>query len=227
MSQHQGRYLVALLLLIVAVAAAATINQRGRLPPGESAQAGYQFVADISNWQRTERERVVSSPYDFSLTGDLTRLPLQLGGWSGVDVPQTNLEVATLLEPEQYVYRRYIRPDGSLVWLSLIGSRTSKSFHSPQICYDADGWQIEAGSETLALAQGEIVALRLLGRKALADGSTAQHLAFYFYLWPAPARDPGAGTVLVKVTVPVSGSVEEAAAWAKEFVGTLLTAARE
>ena len=117
----------------------------------------------------TERERAVTSPYDFNLTSDLGRVPLQLGGWTGVDVPQTNLEVAILLEPEQYVYRLYTHPDGHSLWLSLIGSRKSKSFHSPQICYDTDGWQTTAGSEPVQLADGQVYALRLLAATGLIE----------------------------------------------------------
>ena len=44
----------------------------------------------------------------------------------------------------------------AIIWLSLIGSHKSKSFHSPQICYDTDGWQTEANSETITLSKGEI-----------------------------------------------------------------------
>ena len=53
---------------------------------------------------------MVTSPYDFSLENDLNTLPLQFDDWSGVDVPQTNLEVFILLEPEQYIQRRYTLP---------------------------------------------------------------------------------------------------------------------
>ena len=83
------------------------------------------------------------------------------------DVPQTNLEVFILLEPEQYVQRMYRLPDGRYVWLSLIGSRKSKSFHSPQICYDTDGWQTEASSSAVPLDKGEVYALQLAAKKEL------------------------------------------------------------
>jgi len=220
------------LLLLAAVGATLAISQRNRLGSAGATGQGYAFVADIDNWRRTERERAVMSPYDFNLEGDLSRMPLQLGDWAGVDVPQTNLEVAILLEPEQYVFRLYRRPDGSSLWLSLIGSRKSKSFHSPQICYDTSGWQTDASSEAVPLAQGEIYTLRLLARKtfgstATSSGSTAEHLVLYFYLWPNYARNLQDGTVLVKVTAPVSGDTEQALASAKEFVRLLFTSAQK
>ncbi len=129
-------------------------------------------MADIDKWQRTERERAVTSPYNFSLSGDLNQVPMQIGDWAGTDEPQTNLEVFILLEPEQYMQRIYRLPDGRFVWLSLIGSRKSKSFHSPQICYDTDGWKTEASSVPVPLAQGEMYALQLVAEKAFGAGAT-------------------------------------------------------
>ena len=109
----------------------------------------------------------MTTPFNFSLSGKLSDVPLQLGEWQGEDVPQTNLEVFILLEPEQYVQRMYRLPDGRYVWLSLIGSRKSKSFHSPQICYDTDGWQTEASSVAVPLDKGEVYALQLAAKKDL------------------------------------------------------------
>ena len=188
------------------------ISQGDRLPFGSairSATPGYEFVADIDNWQRTERERAVTTPFNFNLSGKLSDVPLQLGEWQGEDVPQTNLEVFILLEPEQYVQRMYRLPDGRYVWLSLIGSRKSKSFHSPQICYDTDGWQTEASSVAVPLDQGEVYALQLAAKKDLGGGNNAEHIVLYFYLWPGYARDPQDGMVVAKVTAPLYNSVEE------------------
>lgn len=227
MSRDQGRYLLVVVLLLAAIGAALIISQRDQLDSDISGESGYEFVTDIDNWRRTERERAVTSPYDFGLTGDLKRVPLQMGDWAGTDVPQTNLEVSILLEPEQYVYRFYQRPDGHSLWLSLIGSRKSKSFHSPQICYDADGWQVDISSERIALAEGEIYALRMLARKMYGAGDTAEHLVLYFYLWPSYERNLQDGMVLVKITAPVSGNPEASLALAKEFVKLLFTSARD
>jgi hypothetical protein len=224
MSRDQGRYLLVIGLLVIAVGAAFIILQRNRL---DATSAGaYEFVTDVDNWQRTERERVITSRYNFNLSADLQQIPLQLGQWTGVDVPQTNLEVFILLEPEQYIQRMYTLADGRFVYLSLIGSRKSKSFHSPQICYDTDGWQTEAASEAVTLSQGEVYALRLVADKALSPGSVDQHVVQYFYLWPNYQRNPADGMVLVKLTAPVYDSVEESVALEKEFFQLLFSAAR-
>jgi len=193
---------------------------------GAAASPGREFVADIDNWQRTERERAVTTPFDFSLSGKLSDVPLQLGEWQGVDVPQTNLEVFILLEPEQYVQRMYRLPDDRYVWLSLIGSRKSKSFHSPQICYDTDGWQTEASSVAVPLDQGEVYALQLAAKKELDGDNRAEQVVLYFYLWPSYTRDPHDGMVVVKVTAPLYDNVEDTIKLELDFFRQLFTSAR-
>lgn len=212
---HTHRHLVILaLLLVVALIAVVAIFSRG-LWQSQFQTGGdyYTFVTDIDRWRRTQRERAVQSEYDFSLGPQLQDLPFEIGEWQGADIPQTNIEVQILLEPEEYVYRRYRRPDGRYVWLSVIGSRQAKSFHSPQICYDADGWQTTVASEPIELAEGEIYGLMLEAQKG-----RWEQVVLYFYLYPDYLRDASAGTVLFKVTAPLEGSLEETLALQKEFI---------
>jgi len=229
MSRDTRRYLVVIALLTLAVLAALLIAWREVWLDRVRANQGFQFVADIDNWRRTDRERAVRTPYDFRLGPNLNDLPLQIGEWQGQDVPQTNLEVFILLEPEEYVFRLYERADGrrpstgsgQRLWLSLIGSRKSKSFHPPQICYVADGWRTDVSSEPIPVGEGELYALKVIATKG---GTT--HVVLYFFLWPDYSRDPAAGTVLFKVTAPLMGSVEETVAVEKEFIREFFTEAR-
>ena len=224
MSRDQRRLILVIALLVVAVGVTLLISQRNRLGAGSA--GGYEFVADVDNWQRTDRERAVTSPYNFNLGSDLNQLPMQIGDWTGTDEPQTNLEVFILLEPEQYIQRIYRLPDGRFVWLSLIGSRKSKSFHSPQICYDTDGWKTEASSVPVALAQGEIYALQLMAEKSFGANDTAEHLVTYFYLWPSYARNAQDGMVLLKVTSPLHGTQQDTVTLQNDFLRLLFTSAR-
>ena len=213
--QHSRRHLVILaLLLVVALIAVAAIYSRGLWQSQFQSDDGYYtFVTDIDRWRRTQRERAVQAYYDFSLGPQLDELPLEIGDWQGADVPQTNIEVQILLEPEEYVYRRYRRPDGKYIWLSVIGSRQAKSFHSPQICYDADGWKTAVASVPVELAEGEIYALMLEAQK-----DRWEQVVLYFYLYPDYLRDANDGTVLFKVTAPLEGSLEETLALQKDFI---------
>jgi hypothetical protein len=208
------------MLLIALLAAAALIWLPGLRRPATS-EKGLSFASDIDNWRQTDLARTLRTPYDFTLGPNLSRLPLHLGNWRGEDVPQTNLEVFILLEPEQYIQRRYQDAGEHIVWLSVIGSHKSKSFHPPQICYSADGWVTQVSTARLALKEGEVHALRV-------DATIDQerHLVLYFYLWPDAGRDPAAGTVLFKLTVPIFGATtDEAQALevAQDFVGQVFT----
>lgn len=225
MSRDTRRYFLIIVALAVAAVVALAITFRGTLL-SPAAGAGYEFVADVDNWQRTERERAVTTPYNFNLAADLKQIPLQLGEWQGEDVPQSNIEVFILLEPEQYVQRLYRLPDGRFVWLSLIGSRKSKSFHAPQICYDTAGWKTEASSLPIPLGKGEVYALQLNATKELEGGNVARHVVSYFYLWPSYARDSQDGVVLVKVTAPLYNSMEETLDLEQRFFRELFSAAR-
>jgi hypothetical protein len=186
-------------------------------------EAAFTYVADLDYWQRTERERSVGTSVPLDLAHDLDRVPLQVGNWRGEDVPETNLEVFILLEPEQFVQRLYRDDAGHYLWLSLIGGRQSRSFHPPDLCYDADGWQTSLSSRAIALDEGgELYGFRLEARKAMpGETSATEHEAFYFYLFPDAQRDQADGIVLFKLTSPRSGSVEETLALQDDFVRRL------
>ena len=185
-------------------------------------EQGYTFVTDIDRWRKTRRERVVRARYDLSLGPQLHDLPLEIGDWVGEDVPQDNIEVQILLEPEEYVYRRYRQADGKILWLSIIGSRQSKSFHPPQICYDAAGWATEIASEEIPLESGAFYALKVRAKK---DAWT--HLVLYFFLYPDYLRDPSKGIVLFKVTAPLGASEEETLELEKDFLRQIFFEAGE
>jgi hypothetical protein len=183
-------------------------------------EAAFTYVADLDYWQRTGRERSVGTSVPLDLAHDLDRVPLQVGDWRGEDVPETNLEVFILLEPEQFVQRLYRDSAGHYLWLSLVGGRQSRSFHPPDLCYDADGWQTSLSSRAIALDEGgELYGFRLEARKTMpGETSATEHEAFYFYLFPSARRDQADGIVLFKLTSPRSGSVEETLALQDDFV---------
>lgn len=201
MSRDTLRYVIALGLLVFALALVGVLIWL----PGRHAMpvtgAGFVFASDIDNWRQTDLSRLLHSPYDFSVGPQLQDIPMQLGPWQGHLMAQDNLEVFILLEPEEYLYRLYRRDDGVILWLSMIGSRKSKSFHPPQICYSADGWRTQVGTASFPLERGEVNALRVDAEKG-----EQRHLVVYFFLWPDVSRDPTKGTVLFKITAPIYGT---------------------
>ena len=176
------------------------------------------YVSDLDFWQRTPRERTVLAAAHFDLDHELTDVPLQVGNWVGEDVPETNEEVLILLEPEQYVQRLYKDDQARYIWLSMVGGRNSQPFHAPDICYDADGWQYDLGSHPTSLdGGGELYGLWLDARKEMPEGYTAEHVVYYFYLFPDAQRDQGDGIVLYKLTSGRYGTLEETLALHEQF----------
>ncbi|MFZ1772002.1 MAG: exosortase-associated EpsI family protein [Caldilinea sp.] len=181
------------------------------------------YITDLDFWQRTPRERAVVANARFDLQHDLNDVPLTIGDWTGVDDPETNQEVMILLEPEQYIQRLYHDDAGRSLWLSMVGGRSSQPFHAPDICYDADGWQYDLGSHATKLDEGgEIYGLWLHGKKQFpGEAEPAEHVVYYFYLFPDAQRNQADGIVLFKLTSARYGTLEETLKLHEEFVRTL------
>lgn len=185
------------------------------------------YITDLDFWQRTPRERAVVANARFDLDHNLNDIPFVVGDWQGVDVPETNQEVMILLEPEQYIQRLYNDAAGRYIWLSMVGGRSSQPFHAPDICYDADGWQYDLGSHATSLEDGgEIYGLWLHGKKQLPDYTEpAEHVVYYFYLFPDAQRHQADGIVLFKLTSGRYGTVEDTLAMHDAFVRSFFSKA--
>jgi len=210
MQRHTIRYLLIIGIFLAGIGG--ILLTRPDVFSLRPAGRGNTWVVDVDTWRRTPAQRVVISPYDFHVDGNLHTLPMQLGDWQGTDVPQTNIEVFILLEPEEYLQRRYTRPDGSFLWLSLIGSRKVRSFHPTEICYISDGWSTEVTSADVPLRKGSLKALQVRAQK-----ESWEHLVLYFYIWP-DFRDLSRGVVMFKVTAPITRSEGETLELERAFI---------
>ena len=198
-------------------------------PPLEGTeQSGPAYVVDLDYWQKTDREKVISAAAYFDLDNDLNDIPLSIGEWMGEDAPQSNQEVQILLDPEQYVRRLYQNRGGEYIWLSLIGGRSSQSFHAPDICYDADGWQYNLNSKAFTLNDGsKIQALWLEAQKQQEGRDTpTEHVVSYFYIFPDQERDLADGIVLFKLTSNRLATTDETLDLHASFVRSLFDQAR-
>ncbi|MFN8442276.1 MAG: exosortase-associated EpsI family protein [Caldilineaceae bacterium] len=211
-----SNYLAILMLLIAIVAVYVPANGLG----WRASTSGYRYQTDLDFWRQTGRAREVTAVAPFDLAHNLRDIPLQIGDWKGEDKQETNEEVNILLNPEQYVLRLYQNSKGQYLWLSMIGARSSQAFHPPDVCYDADGWQYDMSSKTTQLnGGGEIYGLYLEAQKQLADQSTlAEHVVYYFYLFPDDRRNLSDGIVLFKLTSGRYGTVEETLEMQADFV---------
>lgn len=197
---------------------------------GQSAHqssASFAYVVDLDFWRRTGRETQVNAIAHFDLAHDLNQVPLTAGEWQGTDVPETNQEVMILLDPEQYIQRLYQNQAGQYIWLSMIGGRNSQPFHAPDICYDADGWRYDSGSQAMTLVDGgQLYGLWLDAKKRMpSDDHDTEHVVFYFYLFPSVERRLEDGIVLFKLTSPRYGTLADTLALQTAFVQQFFTSA--
>ena len=214
MQQSTFRSVIALGLLLIGLAFVYLPEYFEQAYRESASQAAFTYVADFDYWQRTPREQLVTATSAFDLEHNLNEVPLSVGEWEGKDIPQTNIGVFMVLEPEPYVERLYRNKKGQYLWLTMIGGRSSRTFHPAEDCYASYGWQTELSSQLIPLQEGgEIYGLFVEARK-----EEEEQLSFYFYLFPNRTRKPTDGIVIFKVTSPRYESTKKTLALQSEFV---------
>src|SRR5215475_9137374 len=74
----------------------------------------------------------------------LSRFPVQIGGWSGQDLPRLSDDEQKVLKADDYLTRRY-RHNEQSVELFIAYYRSQKNgeaIHSPKNCLPGAGWQV-------------------------------------------------------------------------------------
>ncbi len=181
------------------------------------------YVMDREGWLRTDDARLVLTTYDLRNGPNLAAVPLQLGDWTGQDLPVTNLETFPTLNADHLVYRGYTNSAGRMLILSLVGSTRGQSFHHPLICYAWASWPAEdRGTVALPVGDSDVVLRYVVGY----DPEGPAQVDLHWYLWPNDRRDWGDGATQVRVTALATVSEEQALADAREFAQLLFAAAR-
>jgi hypothetical protein len=205
------------LALLTAALAQPSLARAG--PPSTEAW----YVMDREGWLRTDDERLVLTTYDLSNGPQLANLPYQLGDWVGIDLPVQNLETYPTLDAEHLVYRGYVRSDGAMLVLSIIGSSKGQSFHHPLVCYEWASWPAEdRGTVSLALERGDVVLRYVVG----IDPQGPRQVDLHWYLWPDARRVWEDGATQVRVTALATDGDAAALAAARDFARLLFAEAR-
>lgn len=164
--------------------------------------------------------------------------PMVVGEWRGTQATVLEVEILNVLKVSDYVMRRYTDPDGRSLWLYIgywATQRKGAQIHSPRNCLPGGGWEpLEASRFTIRLpaADTSITVNRYLIQK-----ERAMQVVLYWYQQQGQAiagevpariemvrsavmrnRTDGA---LVRVSMPVSGSVEETTTQLVQYVQTL------
>jgi EpsI family protein len=123
-------------------------------------------------------------------------LPSRIGAWTATLEQTLEAEVLAQIEPDAYRVQLYEAPDRPPIWLyvGVYAGRagSGKSAHDPEVCYPAQGWEIEhSQAAVIPLEDGQdLHAQRLRFRRGL-----EREAVLY---WFQPAR-----------RWPVSGGIEQ------------------
>ena len=166
-----------------------------------------RYLMDREGWMRTSDERVIEAPFELGNSPNLLRMPLQMGTWAGRDAEVANQETLPTLGADNFLFRQYWRPDGSLLWLTAIGGTKGQSFHAPTVCYVAANWNVEDRAPQYIPTDGGPVAARTILARL---DSGERFVDMHWYLWTDARREFRLGATLMRLTVPVT-TTEEAA----------------
>ena len=160
-----------------------------------------------------------------AFTPDLSRMPLALRGWQGVERGALDGDSLEMLDPDAYLLREYTRSDGYPVDLSILFGCRKSTFHSPGFCLLGGGWNILRKSRRsldLGDGGGEVLANEFLLQRGgeqrmvlywyMSYGATTPSFMQFRYhlLRNRVLRRPTWGA-LIRVSAPIAGSQEEAA----------------
>ncbi len=180
-----------------------------------------RLLVDREGWLRTPDEHVVEVAYDLKNGPNLERLPYQLKDWSGRDAEVTNQETLPTLGADNFVFRQYVRPeDNAVLWLTAIGGTKGQSFHTPTVCYVAANWNVEdLPPQYIQVGNGQVPAHAILAQL----DSGERFVDMHWYLWTDVRREWRLGATLMRVTVPVTTTEEDALKIGTSFAQNFFT----
>jgi hypothetical protein len=240
MFRDSTRYLIVVLLLLVAVGAwlvlsrqlasspVATVVDPAEAAPAVASDATNVVIVDVEGWyRRTSYERALATAVDFTLREDLfSGIPRELGCWrsEGSDSQMGGSVDEWYDNPEIAMTRQYTADDGDSLFFSIIGSRGGKSFHlfehTALTCYPGGGWRIaDVGLESVDLGTSSVSVQRVIAEK-----DQLRRVILYWYLWTDPERVPDNGILSLTLHANVAESDEETLESLKGFFKLLFPA---
>jgi hypothetical protein len=246
MPRASARYLIVIVLLLVAAIATRVLSQPKSLPQPEPSPSPQieslpqptlslsppptrglppVYVIDVEGWyQITRHERAVVSPYKFSIGDELAEnIPRSMGEWQaqGADL-FIDPEIRKWFDnPEAALMRSYQDGQRNSVILAIFGSKGEKSYHlfehTPVTCVPGQGWKItEEGLEPIAIGDSQVTVRRLV-----AEEGDQKQIVLWWYMWDNLERYPEDGLFSVRVHIYVTGSESESLEAGKTFVRQL------
>lgn len=170
--------------------------------------------------------------------------PPVIGAWRGVDDTSLDPEILKMLRMSDYLMRRYVDPAGHSLWLYVgywQSQRKGSDIHSPKNCLPGGGWEPVEASR-LAIPVAGSAAPVTVNRYLIQKDRQMQVVIYWFDAQGAIVagefdakiqmvrsaifrnRTDGA---LVRVSSPVSGTVQDTTDRMVQYIQTLYPVLRE
>lgn len=182
----------------------------------------------------------------------LDEFPLQVDDWTGVTDRFSSGGIPAL-DIDDWELRRYHKASGDFVWfyMGFLNRQTSqRNHHSPQLCYPAQGWEIQQrGLHPIPLPTGDKIEINQL---VLQKGVEKRVVLYWFQqgdqivaepkpldmsynimrvartytarltaVWQGNSQPSREESVLIRVSAPVVSRVEETLAREVDFIQSL------
>jgi EpsI family protein len=170
---------------------------------------------------------------DGAAKANLAALPYGVSGWTGTEATPLDEETLRVLGADAYVNRTYIAGAGAPVGLYIAyygAPRPGVSVHSPLHCLPGTGWEpLDVGTVDVASNQMRRLVVRKNGDRALVLYWYAMHgrvvsseVMSKLWLLHDSIRYGRRDAALVRIVVPITGSVDDAERRGVAFTRDLL-----
>ncbi len=170
----------------------------------------YKFTSDTSHYFSTSHEGKFVSNTNYLYKPNLKNLPWHLGEWEGWDLQSDDPNI---------LYHRFYQNinSGAGIYLVAVHGTNESQFHTPEVCYIGDGWKIEERRFKSINLRDEIFQVRY----SVVQKNDMWQLVLYWYLWPDSRRNITDGLVMLRLSVIIDPSLEDAENAALDFIRQL------
>lgn len=171
----------------------------------------YKWTADTSLYHFTSSEGRMPTRSDFFQEDFLSHLPVKIGEWQGENISNQYADIS--------LFRLYHHPRSrENVWLIAVYGSHQSQFHSAEVCYISDGWDVARREIKRVHIDKDSFPIRYF----IAQKGGDIHLVSYWYIWPSPKREVSEGALLFRISVEGDISEEKAERTLIDFMEGLL-----
>jgi len=176
------------------------------------------IIIDTGLHHKTPNELLAASDFDFYNQSDLERFPGEIEGWKSRDFSQAERQMQAL-GADVLLLRMYSYENEKIEFI-LIHSKTKSSFHSPEVCFRANGWEIiNKDIEPVNIPEW---GSKIWVNKLIVQKGNTKKVILYWYMWGQGITRNNKNCVLTRIEMSFVEDDAEVLGTGKTFIGKLL-----